>query len=129
MSEKTGKTTPEQDRGKFGFPRRADDGFRAEQAARLNNEPRVDELIDGRCSYDGLPEGNCAHFPGVQAVIVPGYEGTYSSDELGEDGIPTEAARARWHQEHSGNLRQDGDHATTEKPAAVRAKSDPRDTK
>jgi hypothetical protein len=56
---------------KFGQPRREDDGYRQDEAARLNNAPPVYELLDGRCSYDGLPAGNCAHFPGYGDAEPP----------------------------------------------------------
>jgi hypothetical protein len=63
---------------KFGFPRREDDGNAAYDAQRRNNADPADpeflgllELVDGRCPLDGLPEGNCAHFPGPQLVLGP----------------------------------------------------------
>ncbi len=61
-------------------------------AQELNNADPVYELIDGRCSYDGLPEGNCAHFPGEQAVVAPdGTAYVEGSVKLDENGIPVHA--------------------------------------
>lgn len=72
------------DRAKYGFERRGDDGLAAE-AQRLNNELPAYELIDGRCPVDGLPAGNCAHFPGPQQVIAPDgsvvYEGEHATEK------------------------------------------------
>jgi hypothetical protein len=86
---------------KFGQERRGGDADWATEAQRLNNLPAQAELLEGRCSIDGLPEGNCVHFPGPQTVSVPGYPGAYSTEgDLGEDGLPTDEAMAR-NREHS----------------------------
>lgn len=60
-----------QDSAKFGFERRGGEGDWAQQAQLENNTPVVPELLEGRCSIDGLPAGNCVHFPGPQLVTDP----------------------------------------------------------
>jgi hypothetical protein len=74
----------EQDKGKFGFPRQEDDAAMANEANRLNNaDPEPAVPVNGRCPYDGLPAGNCAHLPGAQGVIAPDgstvYEENYAA--------------------------------------------------
>lgn len=88
MNEKTATGTEQRggerqddwvrDPAKFGQPRREDDGARAAEAQALNNADPVHEVLDGRCSYDGLPVGNCAHFPGPQLVVD---DGDYASTQ------------------------------------------------
>lgn len=90
-----------EDRAKFGQPRRGDDAVRADEAAALNNGDLLVELVDGRCSYDGLPEGHCGHFPGDVLVTVPGhgdaplsavdYDAEADSYSVREDGSASES--------------------------------------
>lgn len=77
------------DRAKYGIERRGDEGNTAAEAQRLNNElPQLLELIDGRCPVDGLPAGNCAHFPGPQQVLAEDGSVVY------EDGYAPEKEKA-----------------------------------
>jgi hypothetical protein len=81
-NDRTATGFPGQDRAKFGQPRRGDDAVRADEAAALNNGNLRVELVDGRCGYDGLPEGTCGHFPGYQDV-QPGPYGTDAEEYEG----------------------------------------------
>lgn len=89
---------------KFGQPRRETDGNAAYEAQVLNNADPGDleplELLDGRCPVDGLPAGNCAHFPGDQVVLNPDgtswYEGKgFPPGTFQEDGNAPEAKAGR----------------------------------
>lgn len=64
---------------KFGRPRSGNDADAAYAAQVLNNADPVYEVVDGRCSFDGLPAGNCAHFPGEQLVIPAPGEDPYAA--------------------------------------------------
>lgn len=63
---------------KFGRPRSGNDADAAYLAQLENNADPVYEEVNGRCSFDGLPVGNCAHFPGEQLVIPAPGEDPYA---------------------------------------------------
>jgi hypothetical protein len=91
-----------QDRAKYGAERRGGDADWATAAQRENNTAVVPELLDGRCSIDGLPEGSCSHFPGPQQVTGPdGY--TYDSADVSTDEtgnmVVREGARSERHRQ------------------------------
>lgn len=94
-SDRTATGFEGQDRAKFGQPRRPEDGAAAGEASALNNGMPLVELVDGRCSYDGLPEGHCGHFPGPDVrVTVPGHGEAYLSDVSYDDEAGSYSVRA-----------------------------------
>lgn len=101
-----------QDSAKFGFERRGGDADWAAAAQLENNTPVIPELTEGRCGVDGLPAGNCAHFPGPQVVTDP-----VTGETAYEEGFGEVPAHAR--PEH-GARAQDREHATQEKAAEKR---------
>jgi hypothetical protein len=81
------------DKAKYGLARDPGDGAAAARASELNNaEPALLELADGRCPVDGLPPGNCGHFPGPHQVIAPDGGTVY---EEGHAPQETETARGQ----------------------------------
>jgi hypothetical protein len=77
---------------KFGFPRDPHDADRATAAQEFNNaDPRPLELLDGRCPIDGLPAGNCVHFPGPQVATDPETQETVYEEGYGPEAAPRPA--------------------------------------
>ncbi len=94
------------DRAKYGLPRDGSEGAAAAEASRVNNEfPVALELAEGRCPVDGLPAGNCAHFPGPQHVVAEDGETVYEEGYGPQD----KTARERLAGERSRDEHEQGD--------------------
>lgn len=93
---------------KSGLPRGEHDADRAAEAQRVNNAgPDYPlELLEGRCPLDGLPEGNCVHFPGPQLVTGPDGQardsGDLAADEAGNTDVRKNAAEEKTAAEKPG---------------------------